>query len=141
MKHSVKHLRFPEAAVETVAEFRQITAQMLGADAVMDTPDVAFDIGDQGMNPGQDLHRLFSRPGHQPLMTETGSSIQEAVALSTNGLDNGLAGKALPRQALNFFAAESFHHFDKFIAKAFFIVMYINVKNKIKVINSDKTNA
>jgi len=30
MKHPVKHLRFPEAAVETVAEFRQVAGQMLG---------------------------------------------------------------------------------------------------------------
>ena len=41
MKHSVKHLRFPEAAVETVAEFRQVAWQMLGADAMVDAPDIA----------------------------------------------------------------------------------------------------
>ena len=77
MKHAVEHLRFPEASIETVAKFRQVTGQMLGADALVDASDIAFDIGDQGMDPGQDLHRLFSRPGHQPLMGETGSSIQE----------------------------------------------------------------
>jgi hypothetical protein len=42
MKHPVKHLRFPKAAVETVAELRQVTRQMLGTDAMMDTPDIAF---------------------------------------------------------------------------------------------------
>ena len=52
MKHPIKHLRFPEAAVETVAKFRQVTGQMFGTDAVMDAPDVAFHIGDQGMDPG-----------------------------------------------------------------------------------------
>jgi hypothetical protein len=28
MKHPVKHLRFPKAAVETVAKFRQVAGQM-----------------------------------------------------------------------------------------------------------------
>ena len=107
MKHPVEQLRFPETAVETVAEFRQVAWQMLGADAVMDTPDVAFDIGDQGMNPGQDLHRLFSRPGHQPLMSLTGRSIQEAVPLPTVSFDYHLCRQALPYQGLNLLAADS----------------------------------
>jgi len=74
MKHPVKHLWLPEAPVEAVAELRQVAGQMLLADAVMDTTDIAFDIGDQGMNPGQDLYRLFSRTGYQPLMTAAGES-------------------------------------------------------------------
>ena len=41
MKHPVKPLRFPEAAVEPVAEFPQVTRQMLGADAMVDAPDIA----------------------------------------------------------------------------------------------------
>ena len=98
MKYAVKHLRFPEAAVETVAEFRQIAGQMLGADAMVDTPDIAFPIGGQGMDPGQDLRRFFSRTGYQPLMTETGRSIQEAIALPTIGLDHRPSGQALLRQ-------------------------------------------
>jgi hypothetical protein len=63
MKHLVKDLRFPKATIETVAEFRQVTGQMLLADAVMVIANIAFDIGDQAMNPGQRLHRLFSEPG------------------------------------------------------------------------------
>ena len=63
MKHAVKHLGFPETAVETVAEFRQISGQMLGADAVVNTPDIALYIGDQGMNPGQNLGRFLPEPG------------------------------------------------------------------------------
>ncbi len=63
MKHPVKHLRFPEAAVETVAKFRQVAWQMLGADAMLNTPDIAFHIGDQGMDPGQDLGGSFPEPG------------------------------------------------------------------------------
>ena len=59
MKHPVKHLRFPKTAVETVAKFRQVTGQILGADAMMDTPDNAFDIGDQGVDTGQDLGRFL----------------------------------------------------------------------------------
>jgi hypothetical protein len=46
MKHSVKHLRFPKAAVKKVAEFRQVAWRMLGTDAMMATPDIAFNIGD-----------------------------------------------------------------------------------------------
>ena len=53
MKHPVEHVRFPKAPVEAVTKFRQVTEQMLLADAVMDTADIAFDIGDQGVNPGQ----------------------------------------------------------------------------------------
>jgi hypothetical protein len=34
MKHPVKHLGFPEAAIEPVAKFSQITEQMLGAGAI-----------------------------------------------------------------------------------------------------------
>lgn len=83
MQHPVEHLRFPKAAVETVAEFRQVAGQMLLADAVMDTTDIAFDIGDQGMDPGQDLHCLFSRTGHQPLMTG-GRVIQGILDLTEN---------------------------------------------------------
>ena len=57
----VKHLRFPKAAVETVAEFRQIAGQMLGTDAMVDAPDISFNIGDQGVDPGQDLRRFRTR--------------------------------------------------------------------------------
>ena len=69
MKHPVKHLRFPESTVEAVTEFRQVTGQVLWADAMMHTTNIAFDIGDQGMDPRQDLSRLFSRTGNEPLMT------------------------------------------------------------------------
>ena len=44
MKHPIKHLRFPEAAVEPVAEFRQVTGQMLGANAMVDAPDIPLNI-------------------------------------------------------------------------------------------------
>jgi len=107
MKHAVKHLWFPKAAVETAAKFRQVAGQILGADAIMNTPDIAFPIGDQDMDPGQDLDRLLLRTGHQLLMTETGSSIQEAVALPTIGLNHRLGGQALLHQGLNLLAAYS----------------------------------
>ena len=61
MKDPVEHLRFPEAPVEAVTEFRQVTGQVLWADTMMDTTNIAFDIGDQGVDPGQDLRRLFPR--------------------------------------------------------------------------------
>jgi hypothetical protein len=72
MNHPVEHLRFPEAAVEPVAKFPQVAGQMFGTDAVVDAPNIAFDIGDQGMDPGQDLRRFLPRTGHQPLMLEIG---------------------------------------------------------------------
>jgi hypothetical protein len=37
MKHPFEHLRFPKAAVEMVAEFRQAAGQMVWADTVGDT--------------------------------------------------------------------------------------------------------
>ena len=109
MKYAVKHLRFPEAAVETVAEFRQVAWQMLGADAMVDAPDIAFHIGDQGMNPEQDLRRLLPRTGYQPLMTETGRSIQETIALPAISLDHCLGGQALSYQGFNLCTADSGH--------------------------------
>ena len=42
----------PKAAVETIAELLQVAGQMLGTDIVVDTTGIAFDIGEQGMDPG-----------------------------------------------------------------------------------------
>jgi len=106
MKHAVEHLRFPEAAVEAVTEFCQITGQMLGADAMMDATNIAFDIGDQSMNPRQDFRRFLPRTGDQPLVTESGRGIQEAVALPAVSLDHRLGRQALPYQGLNLCAAD-----------------------------------
>ena len=63
MKHTVKHLGFPKAPVEAVTKFRQVTRQMLLTDAMMDTADIAFYIGDQGVDPRQDLRASFPEPG------------------------------------------------------------------------------
>jgi hypothetical protein len=63
MKHPVEHLRFPEAAVKAVAKFRQVAWEMFGTDAMMDAPDIALDIGNQGMDPRQDLGRFLPRTG------------------------------------------------------------------------------
>lgn len=108
MKHPVEHLWFPEAAVEPVTEFPQIAGQMFGTDAVVDAPNIAFDIGDQGVDPGQDLRRLLPRTGNQPLMLER-RSVQEAVALPAVSLDHHLGGQALPDQGLNLGAAGPGH--------------------------------
>ena len=109
MKHAVKHLRFPEAAVEPIAEFPQVAGQMFGTDAVVDAPNIAFDIGDQGVDPGQDLRCLLPRNGHQPLMLEIGRSIKEAIALPAIGLDHRFRCQALPYQGLNLYAADPGH--------------------------------
>ncbi len=64
MKYPVKHLRSPKAAVETVAKFRQVVGKMLGADAMVDTTNIAFNFGDLGMDPRQDLRRLIPQTGN-----------------------------------------------------------------------------
>ena len=104
MKHPVKHLRFPEAPVEAVTEFRQVTGQVLWADTMMDTTNIAFDIGDQGVDPGQDLRRLFPRTGNEPLMP-VGESIQEAISLPTVGFDHHFCHQTPPYQGLNLLAS------------------------------------
>ncbi len=76
MNHPVEHLRLPKAAVEPVAKFPQVAGQMFGTYAVVDAPNIAFDIGDQGMDPGQDLRCFFPRSSHQSLMLEIGKSVQ-----------------------------------------------------------------
>jgi len=86
MKHAVEHLRFPEAAVEAVTEFCQITGQMLGADPMMDATNIAFNIGDQSMHPRQDLRGLFARSGNQPFVT-AGGVIQKTIVLPTVGFN------------------------------------------------------
>ena len=109
MKHPVKHLRFPEAPVEAVTEFRQVTGQVLWADTMMDTTNIAFDIGDQGVDPRQDLRRLFPRTGNEPLMA-VGQSIQEAISLPTVGFDHHFCHQTRPYQGLNLLAADSRDH-------------------------------
>jgi hypothetical protein len=94
MNHPVEHLRFPESAVESVAKFRQVAGQMLGTDAMMNTTDIAFNIGDQGMDPGQYLRSLLPRTGHQSLVLVLGRSIQEAVPLSAVSFNHPLAEHA-----------------------------------------------
>jgi len=75
MKQTVEHLCFSEATREAVTVFPQVTGQVLWAGAMVNTTNIAFDIGDQGMDPGQDLRRLFSRTGDEPFMT-AGRTIQ-----------------------------------------------------------------
>ena len=87
MKHPVEHLRFPESTVEAVTEFRQVTGQVLWTDAMMHTTNITLYIGDQGMDPRQDLSRLFSRTGNEPLMTAR-RTIQKAISLPTVGFDH-----------------------------------------------------
>src|SRR4030042_2092573 len=109
MKHAVEHLWFPEATVEAVTEFRQVTGQVLWADAVMDTADIAFDIGDQGVDPRQDFRRLFTRTGNEPFMA-VGQGIQEAIPLPTIGFDYHFCHQTFSYQGLNLLAADSGHH-------------------------------
>ncbi|GEM_PF-7070737 len=65
MEHPRQHLRFPKAAVDTMAKFRQVTGQVFGTDARLDAPDIAFHVGDQSMDPGQDLRLLAADLGQQ----------------------------------------------------------------------------
>ena len=83
---------------------------MLGTNAMMDATDITFDIGDQSMDPWQDLRGLLPRTGHQPLMLEGGGSVQEAIALPAIGLDHSLDCQALLHQVLNLCAADVGYH-------------------------------
>ena len=62
--HPVEHLGFPETSIEAVTKFRQIKGQMLVTDARIHSTDIAFDVGDQGMDPGKQSDRVFSRTSH-----------------------------------------------------------------------------
>jgi hypothetical protein len=45
MKHVVEPLRIPEMTGEMVTKFRQVTGQVLGADARLDATNIALDGG------------------------------------------------------------------------------------------------
>lgn len=53
--HPVEHLGFPEASIKAVTKYRQITGQMLVTDAMIHSTDIAFDVGDQGMDPRETI--------------------------------------------------------------------------------------
>jgi hypothetical protein len=74
MKYPVKHLRFSEVVVEAVTKFCPVTGQMLGADAVVHASDLAFNIGDQGVDPGQDLRDLPPGTGTSPSCRRPGEA-------------------------------------------------------------------
>ena len=63
MKHPVEHLRFPEATVEAVTEFRQVPGQVLWADAMMDPTNIAFDIAIKVWTQGRTFGASFPEPG------------------------------------------------------------------------------
>jgi hypothetical protein len=46
-----------EASIEAVTKFRQITGQVLAADAMIHSTNIAFDVGDQGLDPGNQSGR------------------------------------------------------------------------------------
>jgi hypothetical protein len=80
MQHTVEHLRFPKATIEAITKFCQITGEMLGADAMIDTTNIALDIGNQSMHPGQDLRGILARAGDQPFVTAGELSRKPLVA-------------------------------------------------------------
>jgi hypothetical protein len=57
-------LGFPEASIEAISKFAQVTGQVLVTDAMIDSTDIAFAVGDQSMDPGQQSTRIFSRTSH-----------------------------------------------------------------------------
>jgi hypothetical protein len=63
-----------------VFKLGQVAGQVFLAHPMMDATDVAFDVGDQGMHPGEHLHGLGARTGHEPLML-AGRAVQDTVAL------------------------------------------------------------
>jgi hypothetical protein len=83
MKHTVEQLRFPKTTVKTVAKFRQVAGQVFGAKAMMGATNIAFDVCDQSMHPGQDFRGLFARTGNKPFKA-VGRAIKEAPKLQKN---------------------------------------------------------
>jgi len=63
MKHRVKHLRFPEAPVEAVTEFRQVTRQVFWADTMVDTTNIALILAIKVWTQGMTLGVSFPKPG------------------------------------------------------------------------------
>jgi hypothetical protein len=64
----------------------------------MDAAHNAFDIGDQGMHPGERLHGLSARTGNDPFMA-VGRAIQDVVSLPAVGADHCLSRQACLHQA------------------------------------------
>jgi hypothetical protein len=44
----------------SIGKFGEVTTKMLGTDAVINTTDIALDIDNHGMDPGQQFHRISS---------------------------------------------------------------------------------
>ena len=80
--HRVEHLGFPEASVEAVTKLSQITGQVLVTDAMIDPTDIAFDVGDQGMDPGKQSDCVFSRTSHDRYM-KARLRVQDPIGLPT----------------------------------------------------------
>jgi hypothetical protein len=105
----VKYFRFPEAPVEAVREFRQVTGLVLWADTMMNTTNIAVDISDQGVDPRQNLRRLLPRTGNEPFMA-VGQSIQEAGILANCRFWPPLLPPDAPLPGSEFPAADSREH-------------------------------
>ena len=48
----------PKAAIKPIAKYSEVSTEMLGAYTMVNASDIAFDIRNQGMNPGQELYEI-----------------------------------------------------------------------------------
>jgi hypothetical protein len=102
--HPVEHFGFPEASIEAVIKFRQITGQMLVNDAMIHSPDIAFDVGDQGMDPGKQSVCIFSRTSHNGYM-KARLRVQDPIGLLTIRAGHDRCSQASLSHRLNLVAA------------------------------------
>ena len=77
-------MRFPIPAIKPIAEFRQVMTKMFGTDAVINSTDIALDIGNQGMDPGQEFNRISPRTGNHGLVLAL-SRIENTISRPTIG--------------------------------------------------------
>lgn len=90
--------------MEAVAKFRQITGQVLVTDAMIHSPDIAFDVGDQGMDPGKQSDRVFSRTSHGRYM-KARLRVQDPIGLPTIRAGHHLCCQTSLSPRLNLVAA------------------------------------
>jgi hypothetical protein len=71
--------------------------------------DIAFNVGDQGMDPGQHFHRNFPRTENHPIMP-TGRAIQYAIALPAFGANHHLWRQTILDQGMDLFSTDPGDH-------------------------------
>jgi hypothetical protein len=99
---------FSESLVKTLAKLGLKMRKMLFTDAMIKSLNVALDIGNQGNNPGEQLHRIFARAGNHWLTT-LGQDCQNLIGLKAIGAHPIYRGDALLGHVFNVLATHLGH--------------------------------